>query len=325
MESKSQPYSAPEVADHRVDLYLLLNIMDFLHDDPKTLGTCCLLRKEWLPYVRKYLFPHVNLKKIEQFRRLKEYFPDPLGSPLNHTRSLAIERECAASLTKEETVFIRRSFTGLKRLDVWFNMGKYDLVPFHCLSSTVKFLRVSWKGRTPGEILNFICSFPHLKSLRVASSGDPMLDEIWEVPQSLQFPEFTGTLTLHDEGTFPLFILSSESPKSFRFRKIVQENGNNNSFNPIDFLVERCASTLECIDLDRRTSIEPCKFDPSDLSDFGLQQVQLTCRARQYSNKWNFGSMITTTPKLLGEYSTQSRPAINVWSGFRSIFQSIIL
>ena len=263
MEPSSQPDPTPNVADPDL-CSLLLNIMDFLHDDPETLVKCHLLRKEWLPSVQERSFAHVDLKRIKHFRRLKEYFPDPLCSPLTYTRSLSIWPDCSDRITEEDASFIRSSFSRLERLEV-STYGKVDdLTLFHNLSPTVKDLYLGFNTHTPGQVLNLFCSFPLLESLRATSSGRHTPDEEWEIPESLRPPTLTGTLTLHNHGTDALYILSSKLPEHFRFRKIVQEWPSKDDFkNTLNYMVQKCSSTLEWIDIQHRTSASSRQFDPN--------------------------------------------------------------
>ena len=267
MECESQPYSPPKIADLNLDDILFPHAIDFLHDDLGALQQCCFVHRSWLRHAREHLFSHVHFKKIKQLRRLKEYFPDPLCSPLTYTRSLSIGPDCLNQITKEDASFIRSSFVRLERLEVRLTEGEVsDLSLFHNLSSTVKYLSLGWSEHTPGQVLDLICSFPFLESLRVASSGSRIQDEEWVIPRSMQLPTFTGTLTLHSDITDVLRILSSKFPECFRFRKIVQRCGHRDRLNTINAMVEKCSSTLEWIDIYHRTSAKSCQIYPSGSS-----------------------------------------------------------
>ncbi|KAF9789295.1 hypothetical protein BJ322DRAFT_1000309, partial [Thelephora terrestris] len=52
----SNRFIPPEICDH---------IVDFLHDDPKTLKQCCLCSRSWVPRTRKHLFAVVRLYPLE--------------------------------------------------------------------------------------------------------------------------------------------------------------------------------------------------------------------------------------------------------------------
>ena len=64
-------------------------IVDFLHDQPKTLKQCCLVTKSWVPRTRKHLFREIVFEYTSDLEAWKDTFPDPANSPAYYTRCLS--------------------------------------------------------------------------------------------------------------------------------------------------------------------------------------------------------------------------------------------
>ena len=64
-------------------------IAGHLHDEPTTLGACCLVSESWIPRTRIHLFHRVEFCSsgftLESWMRTS---PDPSNSPAHYTRSL---------------------------------------------------------------------------------------------------------------------------------------------------------------------------------------------------------------------------------------------
>ena len=79
LTTMSGPCLPAEVSDYIVDL---------LHDQPKTLGRCCLVSKSWVPRARKHLFAQIAFRSACDLDAWKETFPDSSNSPAHYARSL---------------------------------------------------------------------------------------------------------------------------------------------------------------------------------------------------------------------------------------------
>ena len=76
----SDPRLPPETLDY---------IVDFLHDQPKTLKQCCLVTKSWVPRTRMHLFREIVFKYTSDLEAWRDTSPDPANSPTHYTRCLS--------------------------------------------------------------------------------------------------------------------------------------------------------------------------------------------------------------------------------------------
>ena len=66
-------------------------ILNHLHDEPTTLGACCVVSKSLIQQTRKHSFACVEIFALESHIELwKKASPDPSNPPARHTRNLSI-------------------------------------------------------------------------------------------------------------------------------------------------------------------------------------------------------------------------------------------
>ena len=74
----------------RLPSELLDHAVDFLHDSRRTLKSCSLVSKAWIPRARKHLFAAIWLSAAKEVELWKVAFPDPSASPAWYTTALFI-------------------------------------------------------------------------------------------------------------------------------------------------------------------------------------------------------------------------------------------
>ena len=262
-----QPHLPPEITDH---------IIDLLHDQPDTLGNCCLASRSFINRARKYLFEDIGFESSPKDLEVwKKTFPNPKKSPAHHTRSLFVG--CTEIVTDEDAKeggWIE-SFSEVVRLELWDGAWDGPVVnhsfhPFHVLSK-VKHLRVCFTTIPPSKLLKTICSFPQLEDLDISDfhtgangtdGGEPI---VW--PPDFQFPPLTGTLVLRPSRPDCITRLLLAVPGCLRFRKIIWEEYHPERLEGVMAVVERCSDTLECIDITRPIRGKSYTFSPCNWSN----------------------------------------------------------
>ncbi|KZT74615.1 hypothetical protein DAEQUDRAFT_660381, partial [Daedalea quercina L-15889] len=82
MSDISQPVVPPELCDV---------VIDYLHDDPRTLAVCALVCRTWVPSSRMHQFHTVILHRIPAWRGQKLLLiSDPSSTVLPYVRHLAL-------------------------------------------------------------------------------------------------------------------------------------------------------------------------------------------------------------------------------------------
>ena len=156
----SNPDLPPEIIDW---------IVDFLHDKPDTLKTCCLASKSWVPRTRKHLFASIEFDSAKTVESWKETFPDPSNSPAYYTHTLCFRRAPAVTAAGTGAGGLIQSFSRVARLELKTQNGgsrtsfgkfeKASLIPFHNFSP-LKSLCVGSTVLSYSEVFDLIRSFP---------------------------------------------------------------------------------------------------------------------------------------------------------------------
>ena len=137
MSNPCRPHLPLEILDYIVDL---------LHDEPETLGQCCLVSKSWVARTRKYLFASIMFRYPGDLGLWKKTFSDPENSPAYHTRALFVLcPQVFTAADAEEGAWIRM-FPHVVRL-VWGTIenlyeSEVSLAPFRSFSPVLKSLNM---------------------------------------------------------------------------------------------------------------------------------------------------------------------------------------
>ena len=180
-------------------------IIDNLSREQKTLQSCCLVSKSWVPHVRRLLFYSIEFTSFSFVERpiglWTKAFPDPSNSPAHHTRVLLLsDLETVAAVGTHARAWIN-SFSHILELELATVMDEspvqFSLVPLYGLSPTLKSLSLKDIPAPTQELLDLICSFPLLENLLLhRSTGDDTAAE-WEAPSNS--PTLAGSLELRGE------------------------------------------------------------------------------------------------------------------------------
>ena len=243
----SSPCLPPEIFDHIVDL---------LHGEPETLKACCLISKSWIPRTRKHLFASVEFRSVNAIESWKETFPDPLGSPAYHTRTLWVRHPEVVTVADAEEGGWIRTFSRVTKLVVHNNPVKTNnsevtLIPFHGFSPVLESLEVFFDTLPNTRIFDLVSSMPLLKNLflfinevdtnDLLNSNAPL--SIIQPPTS---PAFTGTLDLTlpgGMGTTTRRLLAL--PNGLHFQRLALTWDLEEDLQWIVALVVGCSDTLK--------------------------------------------------------------------------------
>ena len=245
----SNPYLPPEILDH---------IVEFLHDDPKTLKGCCLVSKSWIPRTRKYLFDEIELRYKAHLRLWKEMFPDPSTSPANFAKCLHVG--CASAITTADaeaggwlTGFTHITHLGVGPRETYHGESGISLIPFLRFSRTIKSLHIKSVDLPPSRIFDFILSSPLLEDLnlvgyRTLVDDDDDSDGPPAFVQPSNPPVLTGSLNLClKNGVEPVASRLLSIPGGIHFRKLTLTWHREEDVSSIIALVRECSRTLESL------------------------------------------------------------------------------
>ena len=233
------PSHPPEVFD---------SIIDFVHDNPEALKTCCLVSKSWVPRAQAFLQRN-QVPIPRRYRSMEERFSRSHQSPAYHTRSLSVHYvESIPSADGEEGGWLQ-PFSNVVRLDLRSiaeprseTKPKFRFIPFYGFS-LVKHLRIMYLFLPP-EVFNLICSLPLLDDLRARDR-----DEV--VPRPSKLPSLAGMLCIFRSPEYVARRLLG-LPISLRFRKFISKGCPEEDLEWVAALVERCSDTLESVEVDCR-------------------------------------------------------------------------
>ena len=246
--------SYPDLPSEILDL-----IVDFLYDEPGTLGQCCLVSKSWVPRTRKHLFTMVVFRTNFDLQVWKKTFPDPPKSPAHYTQALTIW--CPGAITEADGAddgWIS-TFSHLVRLKVEGSLNSYDgsrvdLAPFHKVSPTLKSLFITSSPFPLSQFFNLIGSLPLLEDLSLVGSVDHINDydpgDPHAVVPSSAPPPFTGLLDLR------LYVGNEDAanrllnmPNGLHFRGLRLQWFKWKLPRYVIQLVTACSDTLEFLDI----------------------------------------------------------------------------
>ena len=227
---------------------LPLEILDLiaghLHDEPTALKACCLVSKSWVPRTRRHLFDNVEFGSSDgsTLESWMQTFPDPSNSPAHYTRSFSLFHSKVATATTSDALPWIRSFDRIVKLETDDNRHA-SFAQLRGLSPTLKRLNIYCSYTPTSEVLDFICSFPHLEDLSLSSvvCSTPGNADSSDAPPTL--PKFNGSLLLNGSNrsiTRKLLDL----PGGLRFSKIVVSCPVEDC-DLAEELVSTCSDTLE--------------------------------------------------------------------------------
>ena len=246
----SDPCLPPELQDHIVDL---------LHDTRDTLKSCCLVSKSWIPCARKHLFAHIVFRAVEDLESWKNTFQDPSTSPACYAKSLAIKFSPVITTADVEEGGWISTFSQVKDFQLNLvlqptNEPMISLIPFHGFSSVLTSLFVEFSTHPLSRVSKLIHSFPSLENLYLLNHdlfyGDDGSDDQLDTSPPPSSTFFTGFLNLSlRPGMSPIIPrLLSSSCSHFRGLHLSWFCEQDVLFSAE--LVERCASSLEFLQID---------------------------------------------------------------------------
>ena len=65
-------------------------IVDHLHNDRASLGTCCIVSKSWVSRTQRRIFSHIKFMTKSSLDSWMKTFLDPSNSPAHYTRTLSV-------------------------------------------------------------------------------------------------------------------------------------------------------------------------------------------------------------------------------------------
>ena len=152
-------------------------VVDHLHDQPTTLGACCVVSRSWIPRSRIHIFARVKLNAYgpSTVRHWIAAFPDPLNSPAHYARTLTVIGLRLVTRTGENVTPWIRAFHNVVQLHVelqgWGGLDdRASLVPFHGLSPAIRLLRLKSSVTQPSVNFELLCSFSLLEELEFLRS-----------------------------------------------------------------------------------------------------------------------------------------------------------
>ena len=249
------------------------HIVDFLHDEPEALKTCCFVSKSWIPRTRKHLFAEIKFRSVKDFSLWEKAFPDPSNSPAHHTRSMVVHCDSLALTGVYRLIEIFPRVARLKVFWTSFHGNSHQVVtastleevsfaPFHRLSSTLKSLHMVFLILPYRQIFDLVRSSPLLEDLALFGvsmpSGGGGDSHGPQTATTLTLPPLTGCLELHmRRGMEQPMRHLLDPPGSLHFRKLALSWFGEDDLRWITELVGKCTDTLECLDLDCHP---PCTF-----------------------------------------------------------------
>ena len=257
MSNLYRPYLPPETLDH---------IVDFLHDDRKSLLRCSLVSKSWIPRTRQHLFTFVAFSSAARLESWKQMFPDASTSPARYTRRVLLKfPELVTAASTVESGWIR-AFSHVIWLGLFIRFREFDiddlaasLRQFHGFSPSVKSLQLSLDAHPNSHIFTLISSFPHLEGLMLTplAFGNDNGPVDLDVPHTIvrPSPAFTGTLEISlFNGADRMVNWLLSLPNGLHFRKIVMFWFRVGDTQSMDALVTGCSDTLECLTISQPPS-----------------------------------------------------------------------
>ena len=234
-------------------------IIDYLHDEPTALKTCCVVSKSWVSRTRKYLFARVTFNAPKsRIARWKKTFPDSSNSPAHHTRTLSIRDLPAPTAADADVGGWIGTFCNVVHLEFAF-VGRTTLVPFCGLSPTIRSLRLA---HCTTEVFDLVCSFPLLEDLALISLSSESHVDAWNPPPTS--PKLTGSLDLKTLGVAPPIARRLlDLPHGLRFSKISVAFLDREA-ESVNDLVLACSDTLESL---TACCYSSCAFPSTSVTD----------------------------------------------------------
>jgi hypothetical protein len=225
-------------------------IVDHLHDEPKTLKTCCVVSKSWVGRTRTHLFATVEFYVPRSDIQLwKKAFPNPSDSPAHHTRGLSIRGLPVTTTTYADVGRWIRTFRNLVYLHLEAIGEEDHQIPLNLFRGLSPTLRSLSLVPASSEVLDLICSFPLLEDLALIlpSHGN----DAWNTPSTS--PKLTGSLNLSAFGEVrPAVCQLLRLPDGLHFTNITIACFVEDVGSTMD-LVSKCSHTLESLTISYHT------------------------------------------------------------------------
>ncbi|PCH36380.1 hypothetical protein WOLCODRAFT_166882 [Wolfiporia cocos MD-104 SS10] len=154
-------------------------IIDFLHDDTRTLKACSLVCHSWLPATRYHLFDSVRIRSTEDCLRFRRLLDRPLPRSwvdiAYHIRQLVFHDFPFQFL---DLAKVQHSFSKLREVrSLYFRFWMEAEVPeglIRCLATALPQVTELHFQECffvyQAQLLRMICAFPNLKQLRIDDS-----------------------------------------------------------------------------------------------------------------------------------------------------------
>jgi len=218
-------------------------IIDYLHDEPTTLRTCCVVSKSWVQRTRRHLFAHVEFSDPYYIKLWKETFPDPSNSPAHHTHTLSVSGTPVILATDAAVGGWIHTFRNVIHLSLSY-IGQTSLLPFYALSPTLRSLSLT---QVPLDAFDIVCFFPLLEDLALVDLFDVEDRGGWKVPSVP--PKLTGTLDFRmSYRPRPVARRLLDLPGGLHFSEIFVMFFSEDVESVMD-AVSRCSDSLELLTL----------------------------------------------------------------------------
>jgi len=245
MSNPDGSYLPPEILDY---------MLDFLHDNPKTLQRFCLTSRSWVPRVRARLFARVKFKTEDNIKAWKRTFPDPTSSPAHYTQDLVVHCPFMTKGLLGDSWL--QTFSHVVWLELCINDSGDPLnffAPFHKLSPSVKSLRVTGIYLPHSYALHLVHSLTPLENLTM--DGDCVIN--WSrspaIHPSTASPALTGTLKLDIlKGVKSIACRLLDLPDDLHFQKLILTCHRDEDFRWGEKLMAACSGTLKCLEITHR-------------------------------------------------------------------------
>ena len=230
-------------------------VVGHLHNDVKTLKSCCLVSKSWVPRSRTHLFACVEFnfnskRSIEVWRKL---FPNPSESPARHARILKIANSSVLKTAVTSAlpwIHPFRHLVELRLSDFILVSKPISVVQLLGLSPALKSLSLCGIYSPLLEVFNFICSFHLLENLELRHNKlEGNIDE-WDPPSAS--PKLTGSLTL-DGSCTPIMRGLLCLPGGLHFSKVTVLHPIDGAESMVE-LASKCSNTLESLCIQHSSS-----------------------------------------------------------------------
>ena len=271
-------HPSPKMSGSNLPSEITDHIIELLRSEHKTLRTCCLVSKSWVPRARRHLFSEIAFNSVEDLSAWEKTFPDPVDSPAHHIRSLSIGCPSSNLESMAKGSGWSQALSNAVQLEV--QGGTKEWIFWFLPQQLICFfyLIVGMMFWSPTDFINHVCSLPLLEDVGIF--GYALVND---EDESISFqpstsPPLSGTLALNSiHGVAPAIHQLLQIPNGVYFRKLTCScNFQEVDLRCIMAVVEACSDTLECIDLyiSKYGAFHPIGFPYGVLTHFHLPQIR---------------------------------------------------